>query len=255
VISGLHTALGLLWVGDALYVASSGGVAAYSGFSGTAFASQRTILALPAGVGEVNELVLGPDGRLRLGVSSPCDHCVPTSADSAAVLSFATDGSDLKVEAAGIRAPVGLAYAPGTSELFVTMNQRDDLGDLTPGDWLAVVSAGQGWGFPACYGEGGSACSGVPDPVAVLDKHAAVSGVAIVVPPLTGTSGTAAIVAEWAAGKVQRVSLAGSGSTTTGTVGPFITGMANPVPVLLAPDGSLFIGDWKTGTIYRVVGS
>jgi glucose/arabinose dehydrogenase len=90
--------------------------------------------------------------------------------------------------------------------------------------------------------------------VAVLDKHAAVSGVAIVGPPLSGTSGTAAIVAEWAAGKVQRVSLVGSGSMTTGTVGPFITGMANPVPVLHAPDGSLFIGDWKTGTIYRVVG-
>jgi glucose/arabinose dehydrogenase len=255
VISGLHTALGLLWVGDSLYVASAGGVEAYSGFSGTAFASHRTILALPAGVGEVNELVLGSDGRLRLGVTSPCDHCVPTSADSAAVLSFAPDGSDLQVEAAAIRAPVGLVYAPGTSDLFVTMNQRDDLGDLTPGDWLAVVSTGQAWGFPACYGQGGSACTGVPSPVAVLDKHAAVSGVAIVGAPFSGTAGAAAIVAEWALGKVQRVRLSGSGTATSGTVEPFITGIANPVPVLLAPDGSLFIGDWKTGTIYRLAGS
>jgi len=59
------------------------------------------------------------------------------------VVSFLPDGSDLRVEAGGIRAPVGLAYYPGTNDLFVTMNQRDDLGAQTPGDWLAVVRAGQ----------------------------------------------------------------------------------------------------------------
>ena len=83
------------------------------------------------------------------------------------------------LKATGIRAPVGLAWYPGASDLFVTMNQRDDLGDATPGDWLAVVVPGQDWQFPDCYGQGGSACDGAPSPVAVLDKHAAVSGVAI----------------------------------------------------------------------------
>ena len=38
-------------------------------------------------------------------------------------------------------------------DLLVTMNQRDDLGDQTPGDVLAVVQVGQAWGFPDCYGE------------------------------------------------------------------------------------------------------
>ncbi|HEY8765861.1 MAG TPA: hypothetical protein VIP09_01140 [Dehalococcoidia bacterium] len=55
----------------------------------------------------------------------------------------------------------------------MTMNQRDDLGDATPGDWLAVVQQGQEWGFPDCYGQGGDACTGVPAPIAALDKHAA----------------------------------------------------------------------------------
>ena len=104
-------------------------------------------------------------------------------------------------------------------------------------------------------GQGGTACTGVPSPVAVLDKHAAVSGVAIVGTPFSGSAGTAAIVAEWATGKVQRVALSGSGTGTTGTVEPFITGIANPVAVALGADGSLFIGDWKTGTICRLVGS
>ena len=85
------------------------------------------------------------------------------------------------------------------------MNQRDDLGEATPGDWLAVVRSGQDWGFPDCYGQGGSACDGVPTPVAELDEHAAVSGVAIVTGQLGATVGHAALVAEWSTGTVMQV--------------------------------------------------
>lgn len=255
VISGLHTALGLIWLGNALYVAAAGGVIAYTGLTGTAFVAHHIVLNLPSGVGEVNELVLGPDGRLHLGVSAPCDHCVPALADSAAVLSFLPDGSDLRVDANGIRAPVGLAYYPATSDLFVTMNQRDDLGDQTPGDWLAVVANGSAWGYPDCYGQGGAACTGAPGPVVVLDKHAAVSGVAIVTGQLGTAVGSAAVVAEWSLGRLQQVSLSRSGTTYVGTVVPFVTGITNPVAVLLGPDGALYVGDWTSGTIYRIVGS
>ena len=244
IVSGLHTPLGLLWYQQSLYVASKETVDAYSGFDGTAFAAHHTVLALPAGVGEVNGIVLAPDGRMQLGISAPCDHCVPTSELSAAVVSFLPDGRDLRVDAKGIRAPIGLAYFPGTSDLFVTMNQRDDLSDQTPGDWLSVVQQGQAWGFPDCYGQGGTACTGVPKPVAELDKHAAVSGVAF----FDGK----AIVAEWSAGKVQQVTLGKTGSSYTGTATPFLGGLKNPVPVLLGRDGALFVGDWTTGTIYRI---
>ncbi len=42
-------------------------------------------------------------------------------------------GSDLRLYATRIRAPFGLAYFPGSSDLFASMNQRDDLGARTPG--------------------------------------------------------------------------------------------------------------------------
>ena len=81
-----------------------------------------------------------------------------------------------------IRAPIGLAYYPGTNELLVTMNQRNDLGcSATPGDWLALVLLGKTWKITDCATASRAlAAPGVPKPVAVLDKHAAVSGVAIV---------------------------------------------------------------------------
>jgi len=251
VLGGLHTVLGLVWVGDDLYVAAKEAVTAWTGFDGAAFASHRTVVAFATSVGEVNEIALGPDGRLVVGISAPCNACVTTDPDSAAVVSFLPDGSDLRLVASGIRAPVGLAFRSDMGDLLVTMNQRDDLGDATPGDWLAVVERGQDWGFPDCYGQVATACAGRPTAAAVLDTHAAASGVAIVSDTL-GATGTSAIVAEWAKGVVLRVALSGSGSTTTGAATPFLVGLANPVPVIADGAGGVLVGDWATGTVVRI---
>jgi glucose/arabinose dehydrogenase len=122
------------------------------------------------------------------------------------------------------------------------MNQPNDLGAHTPGDWLAVVRPGENFKFPACYGQGGPACAGVPKPVAVLDPHAAVGAVAFMTPE-------AALVAQWQVPKVQKVSLA---STGAGSVSPFLTGLEHPLALVLARDHSLLVGDWGSGRIYRV---
>jgi glucose/arabinose dehydrogenase len=252
VIDDIHTPLGLLWDGDVLYVSSAETVEAFASLDGTTFTSRTTIVSLPDGVGEVNGLTMSSDGRLVLGISAPCDACVPTSELSGAVVSFRPDGSDLRVEASSIRAPIGLAYYPGTDDLFVTMNHQDELGAATPGDWLALVESGQDWGFPDCYGQGGDVCNGVPEPVAELDQHAAVSGITFVTGQLGDAVGDAALVAEWTTGKVMRVTLSSDGSTYASAVGPFVTGLQNPVPVITTPDGAVLIGDWGTGTIYRI---
>lgn len=222
VIASLHTPLGLLWVDGSLYVSSNERVDAYRDFDGTTFATQPTVVTFPDDVGENNGLVLSPDGRIMLGISAPCDACTPTVKYSASVVSFRTDGTDLRVEADGIRAPIGLTYFPGTNHFFVTMNQHDKLGAKTPGDWLAIVKDGQSWGFPGCYGQDSSACTDVPDPIATLDRHAAASGVAIVTGELGTTVGTAAIVAEWASAKVLSVPLNADGTAATADAEPFL---------------------------------
>ncbi|HTA13186.1 MAG TPA: hypothetical protein VK765_07165 [Solirubrobacteraceae bacterium] len=252
VVSGLDDPLGLVWYRDRLYVASVGRVDAYGDFDGRHFTQHTTILDGPAAGAENNLLAVAPDGRLVMGVSATCDHCTPSSQFDGAVVSFRPDGSDLRLYAGRIRAPFGLAYFPGTSELLVSMNQRDDLGANTPGDWLALVREGQDWGFPGCYGQGGAVCAGVPRPTAVLDEHAAAGGVAILTGQLGASIGTAAIVPEWNVAKVQRVALRRSGSSLGGTVEPFLTGIPNPLAVAFAPDRSLLVGDWKSGTIYRI---
>lgn len=240
VAGGVVSPLGLVWADGRLLVSSLGKVTAFSGFDGRRFHSRRVLLAGPVQGGENNNLTLAPNGRVVMGVSASCDHCTPSSRWSAAVVSFRPDGSDLRIVASGIRAPFGLAYKPGTSTLYVTMNQRDDLGDRTPGDWLAVVRNGQHWGFPDCYGQRTAACRNVPAPVGVLDPHAAAGGVALL--------GSSAFVTEWQSGKVLRVSLDQEG----GNVSTFLTGIQNPLPIVATTGGAILVGDWSSGAIYRV---
>jgi glucose/arabinose dehydrogenase len=252
VISGLKNPLGIIWHEGELYVASLGRVDVFSDLHGTSFAKRKRIVNGPVSKGENNLMVLAPNGRFLMGVTATCDHCAPQSSFSGSIVSFRPNGSGLSLYAKRIRAPFGLAYFPGTSNLFVSMNQRDDLGANTPGDWFALVREGEDWGFPGCYGQGGVACTGVPTPVAVLNKHAAAGGVVIVNGQLGRSVGTAALVAEWQSAKMLKVSLTRTGSTYKGSVTPFLSGVKNPLALLSAPGGSLLVGDWSTGTIYRI---
>jgi glucose/arabinose dehydrogenase len=248
VISGVRGPLGLTWVGHRLYVASLGRVDAWSGLHGTHFARRRTILVEPAGHGWNNGMVQARDGRLVMGISSACDHCTSRSQWSASIVSFRPDGKDVRLYARNIRAPFGLAYVPGTTDLLVTMNQRDDLGTRTPGDWLGLVREGQDWRFPRCHGQSEAGCAGVPAPIAELARHAAAGGVAVV-------SGRA-LVAEWQRGRILGVALSRTATGyRAGTATAWVTGLRNPLPVIVTPTGAVLVGDWGTGRIYRIAKS
>jgi glucose/arabinose dehydrogenase len=252
VISGLDDPLGLAWYRGRLYVSSVGRVTAYSGFTGTRFRHASTIIRGPVARGENNDLVLGRDRRFVMGITAICDHCVPRSKWSGSIVSFRPDGSDLRLYAARIRAPVGLALYPTTSDLFVTMNQRDDLGARSPQDDLAVVRPGTDWRFPGCYHQGGPACAGVPPPLALLGAHRAPGPVVIVTGQPGAGVGTAALIGEWTVGKVARVALVKRGSSYRGAPSVWLRGLHNPVALALALDGSVLVGDWGTGLIYRI---
>lgn len=68
------------------------------------------------------------------------------------------DGSDLQVYASGIRNPVGLAINPQTGEVWTSVNERDELGDDLPPDYITHVQQGGFYGWPWYY------TGGHPDP-------------------------------------------------------------------------------------------
>ncbi|HJS31410.1 MAG TPA: PQQ-dependent sugar dehydrogenase [Alphaproteobacteria bacterium] len=69
----------------------------------------------------------------------------------AAMLEFGADGGGRRVYAGGLRNPVGIAFRPGTDELWAVVNERDGLGDGLVPDYLTQVIAGEFYGWPYAY--------------------------------------------------------------------------------------------------------
>ena len=97
----------------------------------------------------------------------------------------------------------------------------------------------------------------MPSPLAVLDAHAAASGVAIVsgglATAMRASTGMAAAVAEWAHGIVLASDLAvgTAGDESADPPRTLLSGLSQPVGVL-AVGGALYVGDWGKGTVYRI---
>jgi glucose/arabinose dehydrogenase len=67
------------------------------------------------------------------------------------ILEANPDGSDLAVYASGIRNPVGIAVDPATGVLWTSVNERDDIGDNLPPDYITHVQEGGFYGWPWYY--------------------------------------------------------------------------------------------------------
>jgi glucose/arabinose dehydrogenase len=259
VVRGIPTPLGLHWFHGELYVAERGRVEAFSRFNGRRFAKRRTVVAgLPVGLHQDAGITVGPDGRVYLGLGSPCDHCRPASPRSATVLSFRPDGSGLSVVARGLRYAYGLAFLPGTSDLFATENGRDDLGLNAPPDELNLIRRGRDYGYPGCWGQGGSACAGKTGALAKLPPHASADGIAFVTGEWGPRYGTSAFVALFGSSftpptgrVVVRIALTRSGGGYTARVSTFATGFDTPL-AMTRLGRALVVGDFSRGTVYRL---
>jgi glucose/arabinose dehydrogenase len=270
VIHGTLMALGVTWFRGRLYVTSAlsqvtGIVARYTGFDGRRFAHRRVVVpALSIGRHALGTIVPGPNGRLYVGVGAEHDTIAGGHATSATVVSFKGDGSDLRIEATGLRGPYGLAFIPGTASLLVTDDGRDDLGLSRPPDELNLVRdvthAALDFGFPGCADEGGPVCARTARPLVRLPAHAGVGGVAVTRD--WGGRGLTAFVAEngpvlpgaLARPTVRMVALrrrAGGGYDAVAT--PFATGFADqdPLGVAIGPGGALYVTLFDSGGVVR----
>ncbi len=75
----------------------------------------------------------------------------PEEKDRADILEFNPDGSGMRVYAWGLRNAVGIAVQPGTGDLWASTNERDELGDNLPPDYITRVQPGGFYGWPWYY--------------------------------------------------------------------------------------------------------
>ena len=158
-LTGLTSPFGMALVGDTLYVADADALLAFPYDPGATSisAAPRTVTALAAQRNHhwTKSLAASPDGRrLYVGVgsnSNVADYGMDEEAERAAVWEIDPAAGSHRLFATGLRNPVGIAFMPGSNDLYVVVNERDELGsDLLP-DYLTRVRQGAFYGWPYSY--------------------------------------------------------------------------------------------------------
>ena len=187
----------------------------------------------------------------------------------------------LRAFATGIRNGVGLAVHPETGDLWVSTNERDDLGDNLVPDYVTRVKEGGYYGWPWYYmgnHEDPRLAGSRPDlagkaivPDVLEQSHSA----SLEMTFYTATSGVAAFPADYRGDafvalhgswnrsirtgyKVVRIPL--NHGVPTGQYDDFLTGFVvdnhnvwgRPVGVTVAHDGALLVTEDGNGTMWRI---
>jgi glucose/arabinose dehydrogenase len=250
VARGFRVPLGIALTGDRVFVSAQGTLWRLR-LAGRRLVGRRALVSgLPYGRHQQDNVVIGRNGRLYFGSGSTCDVCRERDRRSAAVLSVRQDGRDLRVEARGLRNPYGLALGP--AGIYVSVNNRDDLGTWEPAEAIVRLRRGSHYGWPACWPSWRQrrltgACRGVARPVAYLEPHSAPGGMAFWRGRL--------YVAEWGQYLSSRFGRkVVSVDVRTGRTRAFADGFEHPLAVIMDTHGdALLVADHGRGIIYRIV--
>jgi len=282
VLKDLNGPHGIAFHGGYLYVAEITRLVRYDWDEAHLRASNPSEIAkLPESLGgHMTRTILFANNRLYVSAGSSCNVCKENDPRRAAVSEMKEDGSEQRIFAWGLRNSVGLAFNEKTGTIWATDNGRDWLGDDLPPDEINDLGTGGDFGWPYCYGNrvadttfGGATehCNNTIPPQVELQAHSAPLGLAFysgkMFPADYQGDLFVAFHGSWNRSvptgyKVVRIKIDERGQPKA--VEDFITGwlppgetrkgkwMGRPVGFAIAADGSLYISDDGSGSIYRV---
>jgi glucose/arabinose dehydrogenase len=156
IIEKVDRPYGLALKGDQLYVAEPTSVKVYTYDTKTMRVTSpgKEIIAMPGmNTGHTTRtLAFNRDGsKLYLSVGSRSNIDLGEDALRAAVHRFNPDGTGKEMVASGLRNAVGMRFFPGTDDLWVSVHERDELGDDLAPDYVTKVEPGGFYGWPIAY--------------------------------------------------------------------------------------------------------
>jgi glucose/arabinose dehydrogenase len=158
-LENLYSPFGMTLVDGRFYVANADALMRFTYTEGAKRIEGpgEKVTDLPAGVNHhwTKDVTSSPDGsRLYVTVGSNSnigERGMQAEKDRAAVLEVDPETGDFRVFASGLRNPSGLSWNPDTGNLWVAVNERDELGsDLVP-DYMTSVREGAFYGWPYSY--------------------------------------------------------------------------------------------------------
>ena len=154
-LTGLDRPHGLAFHDGRLYVADRAAVRRVRISEAERPEGAPEVLTAPGALGPggghwTRNLAIGRDGSLYVAIGSASNIGIDPE-PRASVQVFGPDGSRRRTYASGLRNPVGIAFRPGTDELYVVVNERDGLGDGLVPDYLTRLTSGAFFGWPYAY--------------------------------------------------------------------------------------------------------
>ena len=237
---------------------------------------------LSVGSGSNVALDMFPEPEIEGGLEAwkktrPLGAAWDTEERRADVLSFTPEGKDEKVFATGLRNCAGLTVQPATGELWCAVNERDEMGDEVPFDYATHVKEGAFYGWPWFYiggnedphhkGERLDLKDKVVVPDVLIEAHSAPLQIAFYdgdnFPAEYKGDAFVTLHGSWNRGQRSGnkvVRLLFTDDKPTGEYEDFLTGFVisnakacgRPVGIAVGQDGSLFVTEDGSGTIWRV---
>ena len=274
-----------------LYVANTDGVIRFPYRIGDLKArgpAEKLAAHLPRGAAHLRggghwtrDIVFSPDGKnmyVSIGSrSNVSDNAA--EADRARIFEFNPDGSGRKVYAWGVRNAVGIKFRPGSDELWMSTNERDDIGEDLPPDYISSVRPDGFYGWPWFYignhvdprhkGKHPELADKVIVPDVLVEAHSASLNLCFYTgdqfPAEYKGDIFAAFHGSWnrkkrTGYKIVRVPFDHSTGKALGEYEDFVTGFVTPdgkvwgrpVGIAVAKDGNLLFSEDGNGTIWRV---
>ncbi len=156
-LEGLRQPFGMALIGDQLYVANTDSVVRFPYQPGQMKITEKgtKLLDLPVGHHWTRALLASPDGaKLYITVGSGSnigEKGMDIEADRATILELDIQSGKSRTFASGLRNANGMAIEPATGALWTVVNERDEIGDDTPPDYLTSVKDGGFYGWPYSY--------------------------------------------------------------------------------------------------------
>jgi glucose/arabinose dehydrogenase len=274
-----------------VYVANTDGVIRFPYGNGDLKArgpAEKLAAHLPGGAGNLRsgghwtrDIAFSPDGKkmyVSIGSrSNVSDNAA--EADRARIFEFNPDGSGRKVYAWGIRNAIGIKFRPGNNELWMSTNERDEIGEDLPPDYISSVRPGGFYGWPWFYignhadprhkGKHPELADKVIVPDVLVEAHSATLSLCFYTgdqfPAEYKGDIFAAFHGSWnrkkrTGYKIVRVPFDHSIGKALGEYEDFVTGFVTPdgkvwgrpVGITVAKDGSLLFSEDGNGSIWRV---
>jgi glucose/arabinose dehydrogenase len=154
-IDGLDRPYGLAFWKEYLYVAEPTSLKRYKFAKDTLTVGKGEEVVSMAGYDKghwTRAIVFDAKGeKLYLNIGSGSNADPDQDPRRATILECNPDGSNCQIFASGVRNATGIAFRPGTNELWAAVQERDGLGDDLVPDFFTRVQRGGFYGWPWAY--------------------------------------------------------------------------------------------------------